>query len=178
MKAEQSIGYCGFAKIKKMRGKKVVEEHIFHNSGTNYLFQALASTLCGQNRTSDMPQYFDLGLTDDNNTYTVFLSSRSPLTSRLVRDYKITGDTSAAVAAVFTAYIPSRTIVNTTNNINTLALYSTYSFGDNTSTRLAQIDLTGDEVFKLSDNSTHSYIVEWVMTFSNVVTVAQTNQEV
>ena len=55
MKAEQSIGYCGFAKIKKMRGKKVVEEHIFHNSGTNYLFQALASTLCGQNRTSDMP---------------------------------------------------------------------------------------------------------------------------
>ena len=79
------------------------------------------------------------------------------------------------MAAIFTAYIPSRTIVETKEYVNTLALYSTYSFGDDTSTRLAQIKLDDNEVFKLSDISTHSYIIEWIMTFSNVVTVAQTS---
>lgn len=171
MKTQNAIRYSGFATLKKMRGKTVVQEYMFHNNGTNYLFQALASTLCGYDRTNDMPKYFDLGSTDNSGNYKCFLANRAYLTSRIVTDYQIDPDTDRSVAAIFTAYIPSSSIVNHEDSVDTLALYSTYSFGDNNTTRLAEIKISDvNQQFKLSDSKAHSYILEWAMTFNNATT--------
>ena len=152
-----------------MRGNKVLKESQFHNEGTNYLFTALADVLCGKDRRADMPQYFDLGVTDSSNDYTPLISNRVYVTGKVVDNYQINSRQVTKIAAVFTAYIPTSSVLNTKDKVNTLALYSGYSISDNNDTRLAKISIPDNSTFELDDSIATSYIVEWAMTFDNVI---------
>lgn len=166
MKTENTIGYSGFVKLKKMRGKQVVAEYNFHNNGTPYLFNVLSATLCGYNKLNDVPRYFDLGITSDGSTYTPCVPTRIAIVSSFVRNEKIDNDSIINVGAKFTIDIPSKFI--TSSEVNTFALYSSYQRTEYRTDLLAEVQLS--EFLKLENTSNYSYIVEWIMTFSNATT--------
>ena len=179
------VTYCGFATITKFRSNKKIGEWTFKNRGTNKLFTALAAVLCGQDQRVNMPKYFDLGrysVTNDvTSTYISALSSRVTLTSKLVKNLiKETTDgngkpqiVSAGVAAVFTAFIPTR-LIQSEDSIQVLSIYSKHSDNDRDSL-LAEINLTSD-FEQLDQSGEYNYMIEWTMTFDNVVTVTEPSQ--
>ena len=169
------ITYCGFATVKQLRNDKVVKEFTCKNHGTELLFTILAASLAGQNQSINMPKYFDMGNTIVNeNTqeqiYSPVIHSRVSVDRKFIRNYikeSLEEILSAKVAAVFTAYIPSR-LINENAQITTLSLYSKFEDNDRDSL-LAEIELPTATTLTASD--VYSYMVEWVMTFQNVTTV-------
>lgn len=170
---QDSVGYCGFVTIKKMKGRKIIAQYDLQNNGTAYLFQVLAGTLCGYDKLNDIPKYLDLGYTDtDDATYTPAIPYRAVLASNYIENLTITsGDekTLIKVGAKFNVNIPVRSMLRGAK-VNTFALYSGKSQSDNRTTKLAEVRLDTD-ITDLTANSNYeySYAIEWIMTFSNQV---------
>lgn len=181
-----SMIYQGQATVKFMKGKDVVKVKTIHNNGTSLLFTLLSQCLIGIDVTKSMPKYLDIGNytgeDGSNKTFTSYLTNRVSLTARLIRGVNTTNNSGyAPVAASFTAFVPSRTvsqdILQGDGEINCLRLYNLY---DNTVVEeglLAQIDLSNDEVIQSSDYSKYSMMIEWLMTFSNVVRRSESGAE-
>ena len=169
-----SMIYQGQATVKFMKGKDIVKVKTIHNNGTSLLFTLLSQCLIGIDVTKSMPKYIDIGnYASEDGIFTSYLTNRVSLTAKLIRGVNIESGGYTPVAASFTAFIPSRTvsqdILQGDGEINCLRLYNLY---DNTVVEdglLAQIDLSDDEVIQSSDYSKYSMMIEWLMTFSNVV---------
>ena len=179
-----SMIYQGQATVKFMKGKDVVKIKTIHNNGTSLLFTLLSQCLIGIDVTKSMPKYLDIGnYASEDGIFTSYLTNRVSLTARLIRGVNIESNSGyAPVAASFTAFVPSRTvsqdIIQGDGKINCLRLYNLY---DNTVVEdglLAQIDLSNDEVIQSSDYSKYSMMIEWLMTFSNVVRRSESGAEV
>ena len=181
-----SMIYQGQATVKFMKGKDVVKVKTIHNNGTSLLFTLLSQCLIGIDVTKSMPKYLDIGnyiSEGSGKTFTSYLTNRVSLTARLIRGVNIESNSGyAPVATSFTAFVPSRTvsqdILQGDGKINCLRLYNLY---DNTVIEdglLAQIDLSDDEIIQSSDYSKYSMMIEWLMTFSNVVRRGESGTEV
>ena len=182
-----SMIYQGQATVKFMKGKDVVKVKTIHNNGTSLLFTLLSQCLIGIDVTKSMPKYIDIGNytgeEGESKTFASYLTNRVSLTARLIRGVNIESNSGyAPVAASFKAFVPSRTvsqdILQGGGKINCLRLYNLY---DNTVIEdglLAQIDLSSDEVIQSSDYSKYSMMIEWLMTFSNVVRRSESGAEV
>ena len=179
-----SMIYYGQATVKFMKGKDVVKIKTIHNNGTSLLFTLLSQCLIGIDVTKSMPKYLDIGnYMGEDGVFTSYLTNRVSLTSKLIRGVNIESDSGGytPVAASFTAFVPSRTvsqdILQGGGKINCLRLYNLY---DNTVVEdglLAQIDLSGDQVIQSSDYSKYSMMIEWLMTFSNIVRINESGVE-
>ena len=182
-----SMIYQGQATVKFMKGKDIVKVKTIHNNGTSLLFTLLSQCLIGIDVTKSMPKYLDIGnymgeSEGSGKTFTSYLTNRVSLTARLIRGVNIESNSGyAPVAASFTAFVPSRTvsqdILQGGGKINCLRLYNLY---DNTVVEeglLAQIELSNDEVIQSSDYSKYSMMIEWLMTFSNVVRRGESGTE-
>lgn len=167
---KSSIGYYGCATIKLLKGKRVVRTILHHNNGTEWLFRLLASTLCGKDETSNMPKFLDLlhleNQSDPNSALVSSLAGRVSLTAKVLENVSVAESTnSAKVAASFTAFVPASMVTN--DDINALAIYSDAT-GD---TMLAEIKL--DELVDLTTKRSYNLMIDWTMTFNNVVTSTQ-----
>lgn len=179
MISQNSIGYYGFAELSFYRGKDKVRTIRIKNNGTNLLFKYLSQAICGLSVGSYMPKYFDMGnFSSDqqgNGIFTSNLSSRPVLTASIVENISLNSDQVAQVASKFTATIPSRTVSSLQegqdNKINCLRLYNTYYSANNNDGLLAQIDLSDNPIE--IDNNSYTIIVEWIMTFGNVIKSVQ-----
>ena len=168
---KSSIGYYGYATIKLLKGKRVTRVITHHNSGTTWLFRLLASTLCGKDETSNMPKFLDLlHLENQSNTSSRLVSSlagKVSLAAKVLENVPVAGSTNTAkVAASFTAFVPASMVTN--QYINALAIYSN-AYGDDT--KLAEIKL--DELVDLTTKRSYNLMIDWTMTFDNVVTSSQ-----
>lgn len=177
---KNSVGYYGFAHVSFFKGKDKVKTIKIKNNGTELLFELLAKSICGINVTNLMPKYFDMGVytvEQSIGTFDTALSNRIPLTSAVIEDVPIQEHSStAAVAAKFTAFVPNRTFNADSygETINCLRLYNVYGGGPDEGL-LAQIDLIDggedSEVINVSQASQYSLMIEWIMTFGNVISV-------
>lgn len=164
---KSSIGYYGYATIKLLKGKRVARVITHHNNGTVWLFRLLASTLCGKDETSNMPKFLDLlhlkNQSDPNSQLVSSLAGRVSLTAKVLENVSVAeGINTAKIAASFTAFIPASMITN--QYINVLAIYSDAA-GD---TMLAEIKL--DELVDFTLKRPYNLMIDWTMTFNNVVT--------
>ena len=167
---KSSIGYYGYATIKLLKGKRVTRVITHHNSGTAWLFRLLASTLCGKDETSNMPKFLDLLHLENQSEPTSALKSslagKVSLTAKVLENVSVVGSADIAkVAASFTAFVPASMVTN--QYINALAIYSDAT-GD---TMLAEIKL--DELVDLTTKRSYNIMIDWTMTFSNVITSTQ-----
>ena len=173
-KKQSSLNYYGFVTINVLNNNKVVKTIRKHNSGTEWLFKVLASTLCGNNESTNMPRYFDIGTfnkTQLGNTFVTSLVSRIALSSKTINNFSVSvpGTTDnhnfkGIVGASFSALISASDILQ-----NSLApILRLYSDVQGESSLLAQVNL-GDEAITLDYSSGYNYMVEWVMTFENAL---------
>lgn len=120
-----------------------------------------------------MPKYIDIGFfttSDSADTFESLLSYRVSLTSKVIKDVAVsTSSVAVPFASSFTAFIPSKIITpQEEKKINCLRLYNNY-VGSDVDGLLAQIDLTGSDMIDAKDASQYSLMIEWVMTFGNML---------
>ena len=161
------LNYYGFVIIKTLKNNKIIKETTTHNSGTLWLFKLLAGALCGDTTVyNKMPQYFDLGVKDDEGNFTSHLYNRVYLSAKVIKDFSVTIDRdifNGSYGASFTAMISSNT-VRSSNPTKVLRLYSN-SYAEDT--LLAEVQLN-DEI-SLNTAGGYNYSIEWVMTFENAL---------
>ena len=164
-----NIQYQGFVTVKVLKGNKAIKTIKTHNAGTTLLFKVLSSVLCGNNESVNMPRYFDFGnLINDGNSYTFKsnLANRMALSAKVIENFTASAGNNSftsAYGASFTVLIPSIQIV-AHKDIDTLRLYAS-NYGEES--LLAQVDLS--EALEVSYDKGYNYMIEWVMTFENVM---------
>ena len=114
-----------------------------------------------------MPKFLDLlhlkNQSDPNSQLVSSLAGRVSLTAKVLENVSVAeGINTAKIAASFTAFIPASMITN--QYINVLAIYSDAA-GD---TMLAEIKL--DELVDFTLKRPYNLMIDWTMTFNNVVT--------
>lgn len=155
-----SIQYAGFVNIKEYRGNKLLRTYELHNAGTNWLFKVLALALVGSDQRLNMPKFFDMGI-KEGDYFSSGLTARIGLTAEVIERFT-TDSTLFGYSAKFTATIPAASLTKSSASCYRLA-----SKGDDAETNvLAEIQL--DNAISYKKSLGYSYIVEWVMTFTNV----------
>lgn len=170
IKQKNDVGYIGIVNIKVIKGNKIVKTLSHHNEGKPWLFKLLASVMCGNNESSNMPKYFDIGYMDENNEFKTNIAHRIPLTPNVINNFTITANgkdvSNVSYGAVFTAMIPSIQIIEN-RNVWILRLYPMAE--SNESFLIAEVNLGSNSGLELNPSEGYSYMVEWVMTFSNAI---------
>lgn len=158
----------GNVKIKKVVGKRVVEEQTIHNVGTLQLFWGMLLSLGGTPDKNFLPSFIGAGtgfITPGSGVNPQFLtgliSEVSGARSRIVSNYKgpYTDINGPKAIAVYQCIVPYAMIGNA--SIREVGL-----FGDSDgNTLLARIELPADAPLTLQTGET--YIFEWTFSISN-----------
>ena len=62
--SNNGFNYQGIVKISKLHGNKVINSHVTHNEGTDFLFKVLCNVLAAKNladQKDHLPNYLDAG---------------------------------------------------------------------------------------------------------------------
>lgn len=155
-----NLVYTGSVVAKVMSGKKVVRTIKQHNEGTVWLFQVLAAALIGNDNRVNMPRFLDAYKENGNSA----LAYKVALTGKYISEIKAE-DEVIGWKAVFRCMIPYSS-VSSDAVISRLSLFSNQTDETGDSTKLATLDLVGDNKIKLSNNQ--NLLIEWSLSISNV----------
>lgn len=162
---KSNVSYSGTVKIKVLNGTKVVKSGKAHNSGTQWLFQVLASSILGNDERTNMPHYLSIFEVDDG-VETELINNRVPLTSGSFRAEN------GGVVATFTAIIPYKSLSSRSSD-HTISRIKMYSSSDpERETMLAWVDPPLSSEWVISKDTTNNIAIEWDMTFSNQSTTS------
>lgn len=159
------LSYSGEVKITVKRGKSTLKTIRKHNAGTECLFKAILNFLIGYPNVGNAPNFIDaLGKSTSESgpgeSVLVYKSNISSKTLQFTTDSKF--------KAVFTGYISSKQLKQSTTESNEEGIYY-LALVDNNNNRLADIDVTTNgKPLPIAQGT--SIIVEWYMGVDNAPT--------
>jgi len=171
-------GYKGNVTVKKTKNGKVKGVYTNHNAGTPYFFEQLNKLLVGIDTTNNMPKYIDCGYALDGDDakisdFNSVLVRRVPITSKTVRSWVDEQGTQryTTVLSGLVTYLD----ISDQSGIKRIALFPTT--GTESTNMLANVALdfngTEDAESGIKLDVGEALLVEWSMSFDNVVEAAE-----
>ena len=171
-------GYKGNVTVKKTKNGKVKGVYTNHNAGTPYFFEQLNKLLVGIDTTNNMPKYIDCGYATDGDDakisdFNSVLVRRVPITSKTVRSWVDEQGTQryTTVLSGLVTYLD----ISDQSGIKRIALFPTTGTENTNMLANVALDFNGTEDVEsgIQLDVGEALLVEWSMSFDNVVEAAE-----
>ena len=177
----ENMIYKGTLKVKTVKGKTVIDEREYHNTGTIQLFQFICAALKGESWDSLkllLPRYIMLFTAGQSGTpvpqTNIFSSDnlRSTQSEYMSDTPEIVLDSQNNRSSIKLKFIVPYTHITDITNVNAVGLYNISAINNGRySDNSAYFYITDSEgnlsEIAQQDMSKYSLYIEWILTFSN-----------